>query len=171
MAARTKPKAATPGKPVPKAVHALARPGVCTIGYQERSQEEFLGLLIRNQITLVCDVRANPFSRKPGFSKRRLAEACEAAGIQYQHLPELGIPKEARKGVKTPEQYQALFERYAREMLPKQSAALERIHRWVKESYRVVLLCYERLPEECHRLRIAQALEKKYGKPFAAEHL
>ncbi|MCC6213352.1 MAG: DUF488 domain-containing protein [Polyangiaceae bacterium] len=129
-----------------------------TIGYEGRTPEEYLGLLLGAGVTLLCDVRANPFSRKRGFSKRALAEACAAAGLRYEHLPELGIAKEQRRSVLTRADRDALFATYARESLPKQGAALDQLRAWLAAGERVALTCYERDPTACHRSHVAAAL-------------
>lgn len=161
-AARDAVKAARPSK---------GKPGICTIGYEGHSLEGYLNHLIRNGITLLCDVRRNPLSRKYGFSKGTLAKGCEGVGIRYEHLPELGISSEDRRGLETQADYNALFSVYEREALPRQPEALERIQQWVKESERVALTCYERLPQQCHRHCVAEAVERKFGKAFAPVHL
>ncbi len=43
-----------------------------TIGYEGRSIDEYLNILIENNIKVLCDVRKNPLSRKYGFSKQSL---------------------------------------------------------------------------------------------------
>jgi uncharacterized protein (DUF488 family) len=150
---------------------AIGHPGICTIGYQGRTFEGYLNILIRHGVTLLCDVRRNPLSRKYGFSKNALARGCMGLGIRYEHLPELGIATENRRGLKAPADYDALFAVYAREWLPRQMEALTKIQRWVKEDERVALTCYERLPELCHRHCVAEAMENKYGLSFAPRHL
>lgn len=155
-------KAARPGE---------GKPGVCTIGYEGRSLEGYLNHLIQNGVTLLCDVRRNPLSRKYGFSKSTLAKGCEGVGIRYEHLPELGIPSEDRRGLETQADYNALFAAYEREVLPRQPEALERIRQWVKEGERVTLTCFEHLPQQCHRRCVAEAVEKKFGKAFSPLHL
>src|SRR5690606_25501465 len=40
-----------------------------TIGYEGRTQEEYLALLGEAGVTLLVDVRRNPISRKKGFSR------------------------------------------------------------------------------------------------------
>lgn len=150
---------------------AKGKPGVCTIGYEGRSLEGYLNHLIQNGATLLCDVRRNPLSRKYGFSKGTLAKGCEGVGIRYEHLPELGISSEDRRGLETQADYNALFAVYEREALPRQPEALERIRQWVKEDERVALTCFERLPQQCHRRCVAEAVENKFGKGFAPVHL
>jgi hypothetical protein len=150
---------------------ALGPPGICTIGYEGRTFEGYLNILIRHGVTLLCDVRRNPLSRKYGFSKSTLARGCMGLGIRYGHLPELGIATENRRGLKVPADYDALFAVYAREWLPRQMEALTKIQRWVEEGESVALTCYERLPELCHRHCVAKAMEKKCGLSFAPRHL
>lgn len=162
----------------PEAIAAIAaarpaagKPGVSTIGYEGRNLEGYLNLLIVAGVTLLCDVRRNPLSRKYGFSKSTLAKGCEGVGIRYEHLPELGIASEARRGLETQADYDALFDTYEREDLPRRGDALDRIRHWVEEGRRVALTCFERLPQQCHRHCVAEALEEKFGKVFAPEHL
>lgn len=150
---------------------AIAQPGLCTIGYEGKSLEGYLNRLIRNGVTLLCDVRRNPLSRKYGFSKQALAKACEAVGIRYIHLPELGIASEDRRELKTQADYDGLFETYKREILPRQSEALLKIKNCIEKGERAALTCYERLPEQCHRGCVAEALEQKFGTAFSPHHL
>jgi len=142
-----------------------------TIGYEGRSLESYLNALLENAVTILCDVRRNPLSRKYGFSKTTLARTCENVGIRYEHLPELGIASEQRRGLDTQADYDALFDDYERTWLPKQGAALETIHAWIGEKERVALTCYEHAPNQCHRHCVAEALEGKFGKDLSAKHL
>lgn len=147
------------------------RAGLCTIGYEGRSLEGYLNRLIQYQVTLLCDVRRNPLSRKYGFSKSTLAKGCEGVGIRYEHLPELGIAAEDRRGLETQADYDALFAGYERNSLPRQAQALAKIRSWVKGGERVALTCFEQLPQQCHRHCIAEALERAFGRVFAPVHL
>jgi uncharacterized protein (DUF488 family) len=135
-------------------------PGLCTIGYEGSTLENYLNRLLRAGVTLLCDVRRNPLSRKYGFSKGTLSHACENVGIRYEHLPELGIASDQRRELNTQEDYDALFEIYERDSLPHQTAALARIRSWINEGYRVALTCFEKLPHQCHRHCVAEALEQ-----------
>lgn len=139
-------------------------PGLCTIGYEGRTLEGFLNVLIQDEVTVLCDVRQNPMSRKYGFSKSTLQKSCEGVGIRYEHLPELGIASENRRGLKTRKDYDNLFDAYTHESLPKQLNVLKKIMSWIEKSERVVLTCYERLPEQCHRTCVAKELERRFGK-------
>lgn len=149
---------------------ARAKPGLVTIGYEGRSLEAFLNLLLKNSVTLLCDVRRNPLSRKYGFSKSTLSKACDGVGIRYEHLPELGIASDERRELVQQADYDALFVLYERDSLPKQTMALSRIHDWVREGERVALMCFELLPQQCHRHCVAEALSKE-GSNLGAVHL
>ena len=150
---------------------AASRPGLCTIGYEGRTLEDCLNRLIQDGVTVLCDVRRNPLSRKDGFSKGTLSKACEGVGIRYEHLPELGIASEERRELHTQADYDALFAVYERESLPKQSEALAKIRTWIEAGERVALTCFEKLPHQCHRHCVADALERTDGKRSATEHL
>lgn len=133
--------------------------------------EGYLNRLISAGVTLLCDVRRNPLSRKYGFSKGTLAKGCEGVGIRYEHVPELGIASEERRELVTQADYDALFAVYRRDALPRQEKALARIRQWVDEGERVALTCFEALPEQCHRHCVADALHSQFGKAFAPMHL
>lgn len=149
----------------------VSKAGLCTIGYEGRSLEAYLNTLVRDGITLLCDVRRNPLSRKYGFSKNTLSKGCEVVGIRYEHLPELGIASEDRRELKTQADYDALFAVYTRESLPKQMNALIKIKSWIEKGDRVALTCYERLPEQCHRTCVADAVEQQFGNKYYPRHL
>jgi len=57
----------------------------------------YLNRLLMNGVTVLCDVRRNPLSRKYGFFKRNFVQEFEGIGIRYEHLPELGIATEQRR--------------------------------------------------------------------------
>ncbi len=143
---------------------ATSRPGLCTIGYEGRTLENYLNCLLRDGVTLLCDVRRNPLSRKYGFSKGTLGKACVGVGIRYEHLPELGIASEERRELNSQADYDALFAEYERSSLPQQGAALALIRGWIEGGQRVALTCFERLPHQCHRHCVAEALEGLLGK-------
>jgi uncharacterized protein (DUF488 family) len=154
-----------------KARPVASSAGLCTIGYEGRSLEKYLNLLLMNRVTLLCDVRRNPLSRKYGFSKGTLSKSCVGVGIRYEHLPELGIATEKRRGLDTQADYDQLFLSYERDNLPNEHEALIKIQQWIDSGERVALTCYENLPEQCHRHCVAEALEQKIGRRCVAQHL
>ena len=69
---------------------------ITTIGYEGTTVPQFLDALREGAVKLVVDVRAVASSRRPGFSKSRLAANLEEAGIGYVHLRGLGTPADGR---------------------------------------------------------------------------
>ena len=155
-----------------KAVSTKATgPALSTIGYEGHTLESYLTILLKSGVTILCDVRRNPISRKYGFSKNTLARGCEGVGIRYEHLPELGIASEQRQSLDTQADYDALFADYERTWLPKQGSALKKIQGWIEAGERVTLTCYEHQPNQCHRHCVAEALAGKASKDLTAKHL
>ena len=89
-----------------------------TIGYEKRSVDEYISLLLANDVALVIDVRKNPLSRKKGFSKKALANSLSHVGISYRHMPELGIDSSLRKNLKDRDDYDQLFVHYTPTFCP-----------------------------------------------------
>jgi uncharacterized protein (DUF488 family) len=145
--------------------------GLVTIGYEGRSLEAYLNLLSMDGVTVLCDVRRNPLSRKYGFSKRALESGCTAVGIRYAHLPQLGIASDQRRNLRTRADYDALFLGYERDYLPHQGEALATIRDWIAAGERVALTCYELHPEQCHRHCVAEALQERCGAELRVRHL
>jgi hypothetical protein len=165
-----------PLEPEARSAIEAARPkaqaaGLMTIGYEGRSLEAYLNALLMAGATTLFDVRRNPISRKCGFSKGTLGKACEGVGIRYEHVPELGIASELRRGLDTQADYDALFETYERESLPRNLDAIAKIGQSIEEGERVALTCYERLPRQCHRHCVADALEHRLGPISLPQHL
>jgi uncharacterized protein (DUF488 family) len=144
---------------------------LATIGYEGRSLDQYLNILLMAGVTLLCDVRRNPLSRKYGFSKRTLANACAGVGIRYEHLPQLGIASAQRQGLDDEAAYHRLFEDYRRNALPKEGPALNQIRAWVAAGERVALTCFEHEPEKCHRHCVADALVEHFGASYTPHHL
>ena len=171
IAERVLPKAADRAA-IAAAQPATKGPGLVTLGYEGRSLEGYLNALLQDSVTLLCDVRRNPLSRKYGFAKSTLRNACEGVGIRYEHLPELGIASAERKELKTQADYDALFAEYERKSLPQQGEALQKISGWIqREGQRVALTCYEAEPCQCHRHCVAEALERLGGVSLTPHHL
>jgi uncharacterized protein (DUF488 family) len=141
---------------------------VYSIGYQERSLRDVIAALQAAGVQRVIDVRDLPNSRRPGFSKRQLQAGLEEAGIDYRHLKALGTPKDGRIAARA-RQYDTFWKIVDGVMAkPEAQLALQEAADLAVEKPSA-LLCYETEHQECHRLRVAQALEKQWG--FEVEHL
>jgi hypothetical protein len=150
---------------------SLNASALSTIGYEGHTLESYLNQLLRSGISLLCDVRRNPISRKYGFSKGTLSKGCSGVGIRYEHLPDLGIESENRQHLETQADYDTLFAEYRSNWLPLQGESLEAIHKWIQNGERVALTCYERLFIQCHRHCVAKEMQFRYGTKFTPKHL
>lgn len=136
---------------------------LASIGYEGRSLENYLNALIRHGITVLCDVRRNPISRKYGFSKTTLEAACKGIDIEYRHYPQLGIPSEERQDLRCQDDYDKLFDWYEKNVLPLQMDAITELSNLVSTGCGVALTCFEADPAQCHRTRVLAAIEQRTG--------
>ena len=127
--------------------------GIVTLGYEGRKIDQFLLILKGNHVSTLVDVRNNPFSMKPGFSKNQLAKALESIGVSYHHLPELGIESRRRRNL-TADGISNLFQSYERELDSKENI-LNRIKDLAQKEI-VALMCFEANVADCHRGVIAR---------------
>src|ERR1700682_132806 len=68
-----------------------------TVGYSGRSLDSFLAALADACVHCLIDVRFNPVSMyKPDFSKTNLQRHLAKVGVNYLHLPDLGVPRDIR---------------------------------------------------------------------------
>lgn len=139
-----------------------APPAVYTAGYEGRSVDAFFNDIMKRGIDVVVDVRANPVSRKYGFSGLRLTEFCKKLGLDYRHVPSLGIPSSARAGLNGFASYQRLLNRYEQAMLPERLAEVKDVGRLMRRQPSV-LVCVEKDVRCCHRSRLADAVAQATG--------
>ncbi len=136
--------------------------GIFTIGYEGKDIDSFLNTLIKNEINLLIDVRKNPFSMNFSFTKNKLKNYLEKTGIDYLHIPELGIDGELRENLFTIKDYHNLFKQYEVTTLAQQHGQIMRIIK-LSEKHRAALMCFEANKNLCHRGVIAENIEKQYG--------
>ena len=141
---------------------------IYTIGYEGVPISKFLRKLSTSKIKRIIDVRCNPISRKPGFSKRRLEEELASIGVEYVHIPQFGIPSSMRRELNSPADYKSLFDEYEKTILPGVREYQEQVIRLLMEKPSA-LLCFEATPCYCHRTRLAQVIATETG--FAQKHL
>ena len=139
-----------------------ARCAVYTVGYEGLSVDAFFNSLLKRGIHVVVDVRANPVSRKYGFSRLRLGEFCQKLGLQYRHMPTLGIPSVARTGLNSFASYQRLLNGYDEAMLPERVAEVQDLGS-LMQRLPSVLVCVEKDVQCCHRSRLAEAVARETG--------
>ena len=135
---------------------------VYTIGHSNHSLAHFVLLLRQHGITAVADVRSSPYSRRhPHFSRHNLAPALHAsAEIAYVFLgQQLGARPDDDECYDADGRVD--FERLGESLSFRNG--LRRVLKG-REEYRIVLMCAEHDPIQCHRgILIAPRLRAEAG--------
>lgn len=142
----------------------VAKKYIYTAGYEGKTVDEFLNLLMESGISRLIDVRYNPISRRYGFHKSTLSRLCSSLNIDYQHFPGLGIPGSERECIGSENQYITLFENY-RLNLSSHEKDLANVIGFL-QSEPSVLVCMEANPNCCHRNVLAQHLATLIDMPI-----
>lgn len=144
-----------------------------TIGFTQKTAEQFFGLLRDAGVQRVIDIRENRVGQLSGFAKYpdiaffldRLLK------IEYIHEPLLAPSPEIRDAYRATrdwQQYEASFL-----ALMEQRGVLENVELGKFEG-RVALLCSEPGPEKCHRRLVAEMFANhgsRLGHEFDVKHL
>ena len=134
-----------------------------TIGFTQRSAEDFFDTLKKAGVDRLIDVRLNNISHLAGYSKKDdlqyfLRMICKA---DYHHELTLAPTKEMldtyRAGKIDWDDYEPKFRKLLRER--KVERKLDR----ALFTGKPVLLCSEYKPEHCHRKIVAEYLAKAWG--------
>lgn len=136
---------------------------VYSIGFTQKTAEQFFTLLKRAEISRVLDVRLNNVSQLAGFSKKDdlryfLKEICKA---DYRHEPLLAPTQEILDRYK---KNKGAWAEWERDFLALIKA--RKIDRQIDRSIfsvPTVLLCSEPTPEHCHRRIVLEYLQSEWG--------
>ena len=129
---------------------------LCTIGYEKRSLDEYIDLLLANGVEVVLDVRETAWSHKPGFSKTAFSAGLHAAGIAYLHLRVAGNPKWLREAASSHAECLELYREYVEQHPEVMASLAETLREQGVAHRRIALTCFERHPEDCHRGILAE---------------
>ena len=130
-----------------------------TIGFTQKSAQEFFELLSSHKVQRLVDIRINPHGQLSGFAKQedlpyflnKLGNNC-----QYIHMPELAPTKEILKDYRNDgdwPRYVTLFQ----ELMDERNIP-ESLDRADFETVTCCLLCSEATPQQCHRRLVAERL-------------
>ncbi len=132
-----------------------------TIGFTQKSAEEFFTALRDAGVKRIIDVRLNNISQLAGFAKQKdLAYFAKAiCGIDYVHVPELAPTQEILDTFKKKKGDWQVYE--------KQFLALMRQRQVEKTVPKNLLdhgclLCSEHEPKHCHRRLVAEYLQQTW---------
>jgi uncharacterized protein (DUF488 family) len=130
-----------------------------TIGFTQKTAEEFFTRLRDHGVQRLVDIRLNPHGQLAGFAKQEdlpyFLNAL-ASGCQYTYLPLLAPTKEILKDFRGGGEWDDYVARFQALMDARNiPAALDRS---LFESQACCLLCSEATPEQCHRRLVAERL-------------
>jgi uncharacterized protein (DUF488 family) len=140
------------------------------IGFTQKTAEEFFGILKKNKIDCLVDIRLNPngqlsrfaFEKDLPFFLDKLVDGCK-----YIHRVDLAPQNELLKEVRTKGSAMSkdykLFEKEFNQYLEKKSN-IENFVEQFKKYQNVVLLCSEHTTEKCHRRLVSDMLLNKFSK-------
>jgi uncharacterized protein (DUF488 family) len=135
-----------------------------TIGHSNLELSDLLGVLLRHDIKLLCDVRSRPGSfRFPQFNREPLMVQLASAKIVYQFFGDQfgGRPLDSRHY-----RPDGLVDYPARRKAPDFEEAMDRLLGFAKRQ-NVVLMCAEEDPLHCHRFfMICPALMQRGIQPL-----
>ena len=133
-----------------------------TIGFTQKTAEQFFGLLRDSGAKRVVDVRLNNVSQLAGFAKKQdltyfLKEIC---GLDYVHVPDLAPTQDMLGEYKKNKGDWTVYEKRFLDLMDKRRIE-EKIPREVIDTG--CLLCSEHKPHHCHRRLVAEYLGRHWG--------
>jgi len=130
---------------------------IYTIGHSDHTTAAFVDLLRRHGITLVVDVRSQPYSRwAPQFNREVLARDLDDAGIAYRFMGDALGGRPTDPALYDPGQERPDYQRV--EQTPAYQAGIDRLLD-LAGAERVAVMCSESDHRRCHRhLLITQTL-------------
>ena len=135
---------------------------IWTVGHSTRSIEEFSEILKSFEIKLLADVRSFPTSRRyPHFNKEHLKVTLADSGIEYQHFPELGGRRRARKDSQNLAWRNEGFRGYADYIETEEFGAGVARLLDMGRTRRTAIMCAEAVWWRCHRSLISDYLKAK----------
>ncbi len=134
---------------------------VFTIGYEGLDIDAFMSLLAEHGIETVVDIRELPLSRKPGFSKKALANVLNLSGREYIHMVDLGCPKPVRDRYREDGNWKRYTDGFMK-YIKTQDDAIAALSSLVAAS-NCALLCFEADSNFCHRSMVANAVKDYCG--------
>lgn len=132
---------------------------VFTVGYEGTDIDRFVRTLKAAGVQQLADVRAVAVSRKPGFSKKKLAARLAEEGIDYLHFVALGDPKPGRDAARAGD-FDGFMEIYGAHILTAEAQDALRGLTEAVQGAPTCLMCFERDPATCHRTIVAREVSE-----------
>ena len=144
---------------------------IYTIGFTQKTAQQFFELILANAIKIVIDVRLNNVSQLAGFTKGNdlkyfLSELC---GCDYTHRIDLAPTKEILDGYKSKKitwpEYKTQYN-----LLICSRGTIDGFFEAYDKYQILCLLCSEPVIENCHRRLLAEMIVGEYPQ-ITVKHL
>ena len=134
-----------------------------TIGYTKKSLKEFVGLLTKEEVEKVVDVRLKNTSQLAGFAKEDDLRFIlgHFMKVAYEHVPLLSPTEEIFETIKKKKDWE-LYVRMYTDLIRERK--MDQVLKKAIGGYeRVCLLCAEDSPKQCHRRLLAEYYQRIVG--------
>lgn len=129
-----------------------------TLGFTQKTAQQFFGLLKQHQVTVLVDTRLKPDSQLSGFAKGRDLPyfLSHLIGCDYRAMPQMAPSETLLKQYRQDSQWD-LYEQAFNALLQERQLITHLDRAWWR-SQRACLLCSEHEPDHCHRRLVADYL-------------
>ena len=133
-----------------------------TIGFTQKTAQEFFELLKKANVKRVIDTRLNNVSQLAGFAKKKDLQYFlkEIADIDYIHLVDLAPTKDILDDYKKKKGEWSVYETKFRDLITKREIEKKLDPEMIEDA---CLLCSEAKPHHCHRRLVAEYLSNYWG--------
>lgn len=141
-----------------------------TIGFTQKSAEQFFETLLKADVKRIIDIRLNNISQLAGFAKQKdLAYFLrKVGGIEYIHILDLAPTKDILDDYKKKrtswENYEKNFNQLIANRQIEKKVSIDLLNQGC-------LLCSEAKPHHCHRRLVAEYLQQKLDASIQVKHL
>ncbi|MBD2184701.1 DUF488 domain-containing protein [Aerosakkonema funiforme] len=132
-----------------------------TIGFTQKSAEQFFETLLKAGVQRVIDTRLNNVSQLAGFAKRKDLEYFlrKVGNIEYIHILDLAPTQDILDAYKKKKGDWETYEKQFIDLIVKRKIE-EKVSPDILDGG--CLLCSEAKPHHCHRRLVAEYLNKKW---------
>jgi uncharacterized protein (DUF488 family) len=132
-----------------------------TIGFTQKTAEEFFETLQKNRVKIIIDTRLNNVSQLAGFTKKKdLAYFLDKiAKIDYIHNLELAPTQDILTEYKKNKGEWDIYEQQFQKLIKKRQIETKLTPESIDNA---CLLCSEAKPHHCHRRLVAEYLQQKW---------
>jgi len=124
---------------------------IITIGYGNRSINDFVGLLSKIKVRYLIDLRSSPYSKyKPEFNKESLGLTLKENKLQYVYMGDSigGLPNDRTCYTDDHVDYDKVKE------MDFYKEGIARLVKAYEGGHSVAIMCSEGKPETCHRSKL-----------------